>query len=1172
MQNADLFFSKCVSFNVNVLRVRNLDLAYFINLRKQILGIGGIPIIASLSKQARTFFKPWTIAIQNFGDEEKKLIKANYRVCHIETKELLFELNVDFYYDDTIRIENSKYSFFRCRDLAGIPLDDLLRDGIDASVLHLKFNNLPFKKENVNFSLRSFVEKESQVLVGELSDKRLPVVAFIFSMDKNNPLNDGDISIYTSTLKHDILDWSAVRPGISRKFIANVVNNDNKFILYSSNFKLIKAHFSNCECAAYAHSILTKTEMLRSLPGRPETPKSELDILIENFAEYSGNSLQGRIEFASLVKAASLGADIVSKEKMFEKVINSLKLRSTIPYKKFTNSSDFLKAYDMFLRVNNLKIKPYAKNFAFFALQRYFEKVSAFYGYFNDEEWMFYYFILFPNSYKSLIDPKLNEEIANKNFLSSAFMKVVALKAFLKNSLPNLYCHILRLGSSIEDLFVYDLVTNFVDSFKFNFLMNILDFYVIFENFHAQHEQLTFLLDILVIEQILKQYEWLLLKCKSNNELISCKLNIFKFFDWSSSNMRQNNFFQKLMSRYFGMFSPDLTDRPEDFTVNYRVFIKFIKIKQAQVTQDYQEVYYKYYTVKEVERFFNEVKFNERRRRTELSKQKAVDLTSFAKDEAFSEEGTSFYDEEMYDSNENDEEFNFRTQVVNSGVETSFFGKQQFVPFLVKFSQNSSNVILRLHIDSINSYLFERETTSLKNTVLLEGYRKTDRIFSISFDLNKAEFINKDSYFEIPMVSLQELINLRASFKSFLFEGTLKLDLMFTNSLESCTVCLLNPVQGQIWANLTFAIQSPNSNISRFEMIDISEPYCIDRLARSNKVYRKTSVAELNSLVQRYYIEFDLKPHLEQISNQNNCFTFAISEIKKYFTESQNTFPLLKLLLYLIINSTDEDEKSLSNKLDLLWNAVMYFEDSDQFMSHESVCYIVESIFINCFPFITPYVFQNYADRLFCGYVGRCIKATLLDQDKESLADVTSTVNDLIIQYQIFMTTRIINFADPNFLLHISKVVNNRLSSGQVKHLSFLKLELHSNNSKRIIVIPMKMQFNTEFDYLRKKNKLGNYINLENNFYVDKETFKKALMNDPLICFLLQETREPSNYVQKVREKLLCKLNGMYVECREGVAGQGQNLGDIDLKGIQLVYLNGNKLNPYFVNTEDIIG
>jgi len=520
-------------------------------------------MIANFSKNARTYFKPWTIAIQNFGENQNKLIKANYRVCHIETKELLFELNIDLYYDDTIRIENNHYSLFRCRDLAGIPLDDMLRDGVDATVLHLKFTNLPFKKENINFSLKSFVQKESQVIVGELSDRRLPVVAFILAMDKNNLLNDGDISIYSSTLKHDILDWVAVRPGISRKFIANVVDNDNKFILYSSNFKLIKAHFSNCECAAYAHSVLFKTNAIKGLFGRPEAVKTELDTFLEDFFEYSGNSLQGRIEFAALIKAATIGADIVSKERLFDKVINSRKLRSIIPYRKFRSQADFLKAYDVFLKVSGLKIKAYAKNFAFFALQRYFEKVSAFYGYFNDEEWMFYYFMLFPQSYKSMIDPKLNEEASNKNFLSSAFLKIITLKAFLKSSLPNLYGHILRLGSSIEDLFLYDLVTSFVDTFKVNFLMNLLDFYVIIENFHAQHEQLTFLFDVLVIEQILKQNEWLLLKCKSNSELMACKLNIFKFFDWSSANIRQNNFFQKLLTRFFGMFSPVPTDRSE---------------------------------------------------------------------------------------------------------------------------------------------------------------------------------------------------------------------------------------------------------------------------------------------------------------------------------------------------------------------------------------------------------------------------------------------------------------------------------------------------------------------------------------------------------------------------------------------------------------------------------
>ena len=263
MQVSDLFFSKLVAFNVNVLRVRNLDLEYFVRLRAQ--AAAGRPLAAPKrifgKLHPKTLFKPLLLIIPGLENESRQVVKVTYTITERNNKEPLMEATADFYLDQVVVLRETRFSVFRVRDDSFSNFDRVIESANEGFNLSVRFANNSGRSESFPFALQTFLRKESLLLKLPFEGS-FKATNLICLLDKADPFGENEPSAVLSHLKGEKVGWRNLRPGVARKLAASLVPNENRFLLHGKSLPLLKSYFAACELAFSA-------QRGREAAGRP---------------------------------------------------------------------------------------------------------------------------------------------------------------------------------------------------------------------------------------------------------------------------------------------------------------------------------------------------------------------------------------------------------------------------------------------------------------------------------------------------------------------------------------------------------------------------------------------------------------------------------------------------------------------------------------------------------------------------------------------------------------------------------------------------------------------------------------------------------------------------------------------------------------------------------------
>lgn len=181
------------------------------------------------------------------------------------------------------------------------------------------------------------------------------------------------------------------------------------------------------------------------------------------------------------------------------------------------------------------------------------EKLSSFYSFHSENSNLVEYFYLIVQTYKNYLtqDPEKHPKtFLDKKFIRDIYLEIFLLKLTLKQEIPALYNHILMIGSSIEDLFMFDCMTHFIDSFSLNFSLQIIDLMIFFGNTTPKASLIWMLLRINLIKMLLKLNKDVFLLATNSSELFAVKKNVFRFYEFSEQNVEQQNLLMEVVREY----------------------------------------------------------------------------------------------------------------------------------------------------------------------------------------------------------------------------------------------------------------------------------------------------------------------------------------------------------------------------------------------------------------------------------------------------------------------------------------------------------------------------------------------------------------------------------------------------------------------------------------------
>jgi hypothetical protein len=198
------------------------------------------------------------------------------------------------------------------------------------------------------------------------------------------------------------------------------------------------------------------------------------------------------------------------------------------------------------------------------------ERVSTFYTFHSDISSMVEYFYLIIQLFKNYLNPKVKNAPVidyDKKLLRDIFVEMFLLKMMIKQKMPQVYDHILMVGSSVEDLFMNDSMNLFFGTFSLNFSLQFADLMILFGNCTSKYSLIWIVFKILLVKNLMQQNQSIFLAAKTSSEMLAAKTNVFRFYEFSENNVLEGSILYQIVRDYCQM---ELTPMKKDDKFNFQ--------------------------------------------------------------------------------------------------------------------------------------------------------------------------------------------------------------------------------------------------------------------------------------------------------------------------------------------------------------------------------------------------------------------------------------------------------------------------------------------------------------------------------------------------------------------------------------------------------------------------
>ena len=626
-----------MAFVVGVLKVRTLDIGFFVDIKKKLNegNFGNFKRKMFVKLKFDNFMlNPSCLIVTNYGNKIEQIIKAKYVFYLNKPGEKTIEINVDYFFEQNVIVRRNRFSIYMSQNKALFNLSKLLETDAETCKMTITLSYLNFSMENLAFPIRKFAKNGNHEI--RLSGPNFPTcVNFLLLLPEEDPYGEKHQNASYSLLSKEKFNYSSIRPSVTNRFLSVFFPTENGFVENSKRFKLLKKQFETFEFTLFANSFLNKLPLIELLM-KGKSPKEETRLLESDFetklSQYcfqNKENLKNVQLFEKLILSLSLFPNIKHKSQIFVQLIEEFGLKNAAGYAPFVSADEFQESIKHFLTEKLFKEKINQKSFVFFALTKYIKTISNQFELVNSDPNLYYNFLLFPVTVHNLYFILDRETEINKEFFKTKFLEMHLLKVYIKLTLPDLYSHFIRLGSSIEDLFMYDLLTFFVDSFSLNFAVNVQNFYSVLEAMHEDKHFLIVLFNLYLIEALLKKYQQLLFNCKTSAELFECKKNIFKFHEFSSASFKTDDFFCKIVTKIISLPQENKEQqntqnaKPNTIFSSFESFADYLTEVLEFLEHEYSEIEFEYFELQDVQKLFNEIKTNTQKSETNKNLSKA---------------------------------------------------------------------------------------------------------------------------------------------------------------------------------------------------------------------------------------------------------------------------------------------------------------------------------------------------------------------------------------------------------------------------------------------------------------------------------------------------------------------------------------------------------------------
>lgn len=198
------------------------------------------------------------------------------------------------------------------------------------------------------------------------------------------------------------------------------------------------------------------------------------------------------------------------------------------------------------------------------------QRVSPFYTFHSNISSMVEYFYLIVQLFKNYLNPKAGSVAPidyDKKLLRDIFVEMFLLKMLIKQNMPQVYDHILMIGSSVEDLFMNDSMNLFFGSFSLNFSLQFADLMILFGNSTSKYSLIWIVLKILLVKNMIQENKEIFLMARTSSELLAAKTNVFRFYEFSEKNVLEGSILYKIVRDYCQM---EMTPMKKDDKFNFQ--------------------------------------------------------------------------------------------------------------------------------------------------------------------------------------------------------------------------------------------------------------------------------------------------------------------------------------------------------------------------------------------------------------------------------------------------------------------------------------------------------------------------------------------------------------------------------------------------------------------------
>lgn len=1159
VQNSDYLFAKLYAFNIKSLNARNIDTKLIRMLSAEHEPIFSQKKITYNTDDEPDFIYPYIVMIPNISDNFVKIIQYEYSFVEDSSRELQ-SFAVDYYYQDVVDYDDTKYGVYTSRG-EKIEMDDLIFSPAATFTLTIKTDYKTKTVQQFEIRKEDFLSKRHFTNLIMVQKDVVLINCLLIRNNKETIINEYRF-ISKCLFNDDSLSWRSLTPRTLSTVFNVLFQKDHVPLIKSNNVALILEENKHNQCLEIADRILYTSNMFRMFTTKYEINLVERFISKEfvnklnKFCESQSralNNMQG--EFRNILASIAIGIPFESKASAFDLLLLQVNLDfiGTVPL--FKTSADFYNFYIQALQ-KKLKISEKVKHFGMLSQQRYARKISTLYHYFNKNNSLMRLFFINPAFLTDGLDMK-EINTGNRKFFLESFMKVYITKIFFKDKHPKIYSHLTVIGSSVEDLLLYHILTDFVDLYSLDMMMIIKDIKTNFTVYHSKSNIYNLIIDLLVVNIILVDCGSALLQCESSGDIFSAFQNICLNYGYSDHFNKTKKFTKRLMEGIFafaeekGTFIE--TDGGDVFE-NFSSLSHFYGTLQADISKIYDQIDFNYFNIGEVEKFFYEFK----------SKARRVDSVNQLVSQ--NSGGGVPKDSEIDDSG-NNSMLDSRYAPLNNNISGLNMNKLEmldianFYPNHIIFNEIEESIKLIIKFKSINSLLLEKKNTISGDCIKIEcNTGSVDKLISV-YDIATGVFNQSTDLFEVPLRSAEQTLLFTLDYNGVTFVSMLPLSLRYMNCLETASLPFLNRNYGIIYLNILFTVHNKRANnLSQHMMFDISEEYCIDRAIGRQSVYKHPVIVEVNSLVQKYYIEYELRPKLKAEQAAKEIYQYALDEMQKYYSKENLTFPVVKIILYLALNAFDSGEEGLVHKLELLWDILTNFEHSSEFIQLETVQYLWEALIMNYLPFIPSFVSANIAERVFVGYSGNIVRATLLDESGEDLLDITTTLRQIVLQNQIYQNKRLINFLKEDLMIYLRGQIHQSLDDFNISEIKALKIVFFANNAVHRVKVKLKIKTEQSIDYIFNK-RADSIVDLTNCLLIDKAVFMQMMQFDPLVVFLLHENfNSPFEEHMELPEYIPVKISDIDVFGVRTQKDKNKKYGHI---GSNVLLINNNTFNPF---------